>query len=326
MAIHDVAAAGPQDGADISESAISGAVYANNFSPVPSPTTATGLRTEQLRRRSLGVRPQARIAEDFLVATRYRRGSPAASLSMAHYYTDSGQLMLSLQGKAEVFGWERVGLPSGPRLKSNLGTVIAERRSCRKFTGDPVGLGYIATVLRAAAGVTSYARVSLHSGGETFIQLRATASGGGVYPVTLYFAANQVTGLPRAIYSYDASGDHLWRVGDAAELDRLLASFAAPEDIISLDRAAAVMLVVGEPWKCMRKYGDRGMRYVFLEAGGIAHAVHLAAVGLGIGGVECAGYYDDEANEALGFDGLFEAVLHAIILGHPGEETTTVGG
>jgi nitroreductase len=59
------------------------------------------------------------------------------------------------------------------------------------------------------------------------------------------------------------------------------------------------------------------MRHVFLEAGAIAEHVNLAAAALGIGSVDSSSFYDDEVHEALGIDGVFEALVHAQVLGVP---------
>jgi len=45
--------------------------------------------------------------------------------------------------------------------------------------------------------------------------------------------------------------------------------------------------------------------------------VNLAAAALGIGSVDSSSFYDDEVHEALGFDGVFEALVHAQVLGVP---------
>ena len=63
------------------------------------------------------------------------------------------------------------------------------------------------------------------------------------------------------------------------------------------------------------------MRYVFLEAGAMAEHISLAAVGIGIGDVHCGSFYDDEVHEAMGIDGLHEALIHSVFLGSPAPRT-----
>ena len=67
----------------------------------------------------------------------------------------------------------------------------------------------------------------------------------------------------------------------------------------------------------MRKYGDRGVRYMFIEAGAIAENIHLASGAIGIGSVDCASIHDDQMHSALGIDGESSLVVHAVVLGAP---------
>jgi hypothetical protein len=66
----------------------------------------------------------------------------------------------------------------------------------------------------------------------------------------------------------------------------------------------------------MRKYGDRGLRFVFIEAGAIAENIHLPTVAFVYGSVDCASVHEDEIHDALGIDGGDEALIHAIVLGY----------
>jgi SagB-type dehydrogenase family enzyme len=284
----------------------SAAVYSNSFRTLTRSLGATGLRTHAVRYDSLAHGEGARCAEEFLVNSRLRRRDVEFEASVASYYSDSTGTMLSLLGRESHSGTV-VALPAPEPMRMATGEAIRRRRSLREYTGDSMSLKHLATLLAAACGVTG-------SGGA--IALRSTASGGALYPVELYIAALRVDGLDRAIYGYSARRHELFRVG--ADLDRLLESIVAPDDVITLGEANLICLLAGRPWRSMRKYGPRGMRHVFLEAGAIAAHLHLACVALGFGSVDCSGVYDDEAHEALGIDGVYEALLHTVIVGVPG--------
>jgi SagB-type dehydrogenase family enzyme len=293
------------------------AMFANNFRPCDPWVDATGLRTHAARHRALGHSNDHRLADDFLVNSRLRRDDPEGNLSIESYFADPAVVMLSLQGREEQPGFRRIALPDGPRPRMELADAVVRRRSLRQYTGDPMGLPYLATVLRQAAGVTGHANATLLDGNARTFHFRAASSAGGLYPIDLHVAAIRVNGLERGRYRYDPLGDELWQTGPSADVERLLECFAAPEEMISVSQAAAIFLLVAEPWKAMRKYGDRGMRNVFIEAGSIAGHVNLSAVALGFGTVECAGVYDDEVHEVLGVDGLYQALVHTVIVGVP---------
>jgi SagB-type dehydrogenase family enzyme len=126
-----------------------------------------------------------------------------------------------------------------------------------------------------------------------------------------------VSSLGRGIYRYDPVRDALVGSGDESRAERVMAAFAIPEAILSLSRASLVVLLIGRPWRSMRKYGPRGMRFVFLEAGAIAENVHIAVQALGLGSCDCASLFDDEVHDALGVDGRYQALVHGIVIGSP---------
>jgi SagB-type dehydrogenase family enzyme len=158
----------------------------------------------------------------------------------------------------------------------------------------------------------------LLQGGDAELNFRTVPSGGGLYPIDMYVVVLNVVGLREGIYHYIPRSDSLSEIGDSAEVQAVLQGFAVSEEIISLSRACAIFLLIGQPWRSMRKYGNRGMRFMFMEAGAIAEHLNLAAVALGLGSVDCSSYYDDEVNEALGLDGVYQTIIHSLLVGSPG--------
>jgi SagB-type dehydrogenase family enzyme len=200
-----------------------------------------------------------------------------------------------------------------------LGEAIRRRRSHRHFTGDPMPLAHLGTVLRCAAGVSAMTSVDLVAGGQANLRFRTVASGGGLYPVDLYALCTGVRDLERGLYKYISTRDRIIRVADHEIVPKVLGCFAVPDDVIALSRATVVFLLVGRPWRSMRKYGARGMRFLFMEAGAISQNIHLATQALGFGSVDCASVYDDELHDVLAMDGTFQSLLHTVVVGYQGE-------
>ena len=67
--------------------------------------------------------------------------------------------------------------------------------------------------------------------------------------------------------------------------------------------------------RTLRKYGDRGLRYVYLDAGHVGHALQLAAAALGLGSCCIGALFDDEVNRLLGIDGVHESIVYAASVG-----------
>jgi SagB-type dehydrogenase family enzyme len=297
--------------AHLDATTVRGAVYVNAFRPLEPSFASTALRTHPLRYDALR-QAQTRIAEEFLVNSRLRRGDTEFEASVAAYFTEPGVGVPPLVGRDGRRGIARVDLPGSIPLRLGFDATVERRRSIRAYTGDPLTLAYLATILRTACGITG------RGGRAGELALRATPSGGGLYPVDVHVAALRVDSLSRATYVYDPLQDVLWQTGDGPTVDSLLASVAAPDEVVMTGSAAALVFLLARPWRVMRKYGPRGMRHVFLEAGAIAEHVNLAAAALGVGSVDSSSFYDDEVHEALGVDGVFEALVHAQVLGIPG--------
>ncbi|MFE1765204.1 SagB/ThcOx family dehydrogenase [Streptomyces angustmyceticus] len=274
-----------------------------------------GLQTNSMRFENLSSGAFPRIAEEFLMATRMRRWNRADLLSIGYYFSDVMAVVQSRQDRLPRNGSPRIPLSEGIEAPSGLAETILHRRSGRAFSGAPASFDEMTTVLRFAGSVTAEADIELSDGSQLATGFRAVPSAGGLYPVEIWLGALQVNGLQRGLYRYLPVEDALAPQSDADALTALLASFDPQDGGIDFEDAAAVLLLVGTPWRSMRKYGPRGMRLMFHEAGGIAQNMHLAATGLGLESVDFSGFYDDEAHEALQLDGVHRTLLHAVLLG-----------
>jgi SagB-type dehydrogenase family enzyme len=292
------------------------AIAANSFKTIAPGARSTGFRTAALSYRALDDSSTNRIGEEFLLNSRLQRTSRESDSSIESYFSDSAIVMLSTQGARVSDPSTAIALPQGVPLSLSFEKTVARRRSRRLYTGDPMPLNFLATVLRSAGGTSGHATVTLKQGRECRYNFRTVPSAGGLYPVDIYVAALNVVSLAPGVYRY-GSGRHDLVSIEGRDVAEVLAAFCAPETSISIKRAQAIVFLVGQPWKTMRKYGNRGMRFLFLEAGAIAQTLNLAVAALGLGSVDCASVYDDEIHEALAIDGLFRSLLHAVVIGYP---------
>lgn len=274
---------------------------------------ATGFRTAALQYEEREKLPNC--AETFLVNSFLKRNDPEIETSIASYLSDEGIKLISLSGREEVVATELIDLGVGASLDISLGHVLGKRRSSRDFTGDPLSFDSLVTLIRATAGVSAIADTTLSNGESVQFQLRTVPSGGGLYPVELYIAVLNTKKLKKGIYRYLPVLDKLTEFGQLTELNQLLQSFSGAVDLVKSSNASAVFLFIAKPWRSMRKYGHRGLRFVFQEVGGMAQNLHLVVAGLGLGSVDCASFYEDEAHRALKIDGVFQTLIHATLVG-----------
>ena len=281
---------------------------------------SSGFRANHARFRSAVFDNGPRIAETFLLNTRLQRHDRETSASVIHYFTDQAKALLALNGIEANASLEMLNLPPSIGLSLALSGCLKSRRSRRVFSGDPILFAALATLARAAAGVTGKltAKLRRESPPSVEIPFRSAPSPGGLYGLDLYVVAQRVHGVKPGLYLYQSRTDKLLLLQtqeDHQVVDRVLGATAYPDQTMTNSRAAAIFFLVARPWKLLRKYGDRGLRYLFIEAGEMTQNIHLACVALGFGSVESASFYDDEMNEALGLDGGTSTVAHMILVG-----------
>jgi len=179
-----------------------------------------------------------------------------------------------------------VALPE-PSFKGNISVeeALKERRSVRVYAEVPLALTDLGQVLWAAQGVTD-------ERGH-----RTAPSAGPLYPLEVYVVAGDVAGLEPGVYHY-RPGEHL--LIQTAGGDLRAALQAAAVDQAPVGSAPATVVIAAVPDRTTAKYGDRGMRYVFMEAGHAAENVYLQAEASNLGTVTIGAFDDGEVRDVLG--------------------------
>ncbi len=198
-----------------------------------------------------------------------------------------------------------LALPRPDLGGTQLADAVAARRSHRTFQASSLTLGGLATLLHAGYGVTGSVRGTPQA-------LRSAPSGGALYPLELYAICHRVDGLDLALYHYDPLRHGL-------ELVRPLAAPVGGELTPygeALAESAAVVAVTGVFWRSRFKYGARAYRFTLVEAGHVAQNLLLAAAALRLDAVPVGGFYDRAVDAALGVDGIYEASLYLVPVGH----------
>ncbi|MDI6727190.1 MAG: SagB/ThcOx family dehydrogenase [Smithellaceae bacterium] len=192
---------------------------------------------------------------------------------------------------------DKMNLPKPDFKGLTLEEALAKRRSVRNYSPKPLSLAELSQLLFAAQGIT------LRSDGYA---LRAAPSAGALYPYKIYLVAGNVAAMKQGIYHYSVE-DHaitLIREGDfRAELSRAALGQRAVRE------AAVNIILAAVPERIKVKYGERGNRYIFMEAGHISQNIYLQAASLGLGTVVIGAFNDDEANRVMQVDGRKEMVV-----------------
>ena len=203
--------------------------------------------------------------------------------SLLTVFFSSGSLPVANSAADNAQG--SIKLPE-PRYDSNTSVekALQERRSIRQYKNLSITLQDLSQLLWAAQGVSG-------SGGR-----RTSPSAGALYPLEVCVVAGNVTGLSVGIYSYDPHKHELSRILDndkRAELSKAALGQS------SIKNAAAILVISAVYERVTGKYGERGIRYVHMEAGHAAQNVFLQAVSLDLGTVVIGAFHDEEVRAVL---------------------------
>jgi len=197
-----------------------------------------------------------------------------------------------------------ISLPA-PRLKGemSLEEAILKRRSRRDFGDSPLTLREVSQILWAGQGITDAAG------------LRAAPSAGALYPLDLYLVVGKqgVEGLGEGVYHY-LPQSHSLEPTVQGDVRQTLARLSLEQMFVA--EAPLSLLITGEYERTTKKYGERGVRYVHMEAGHVAQNVYLQSEALGLGTVTMGAFQDEKISEALNLPPSYRP-LYLMPIGHP---------
>jgi SagB-type dehydrogenase family enzyme len=185
-------------------------------------------------------------------------------------------------------------LPQPLQTNRSIEECLAARRSIRSFASDTLTTEQIATLLWAAQGIT-----------DTTRGFRTAPSAGATYPLEAYLLTHQ------GIFLYHPTAHKITLVkkGDKrAEL--ALACWGQ----VWVGKAPASIVLCAVPERTSQRYGERAMRYIWMEAGHAAQNILLEAVALELGGVPIGAFSDDAVSKLLDLDKAKEETIPLYVL------------
>lgn len=186
-------------------------------------------------------------------------------------------------------------------VNTTLSCALHDRRCVRTYCrNEKTSLQVLSNWLGLSCGLVARP-------GEHDSLARTYPSGGGLYPLEVYVAVRRVQGLANGLYHYNVAGHCLEQLADHQIVEDI-ASNLTQQDAAS--SAHVVVIITAVFMRTQYKYGERGYRFVLLEAGHLMQNLCLLAPALGLGTVPLGGYYDDRLHDLLGVDGVDEAVVY----------------
>jgi SagB-type dehydrogenase family enzyme len=184
---------------------------------------------------------------------------------------------------------------------TSLEEALLARRSVRSFREEPITLQQLSQILWAGQGITD------PSGKRT------APSAGALYPLKLYIVVGNVEGLAAGVYEYEPETHTLVKTIDGDQRQSLAQAALGQTSV----QQGAIDIIITAIYEITTvKYGERGIRYVHMEAGHAAQNICLEVVALELVAVTVGAFDDADVQQVLELPD-DEVPLYIIPVGNP---------
>ena len=187
---------------------------------------------------------------------------------------------------------DKIPLPR-PLLKGHLSVEegIYDRISRRNFQDQGLNLAEAGQLLWSAGGLGTAGNVGMS---------RAAPSAGATYPLELYLVAGKVEVLEPGLYHYDYKA-HALTMLKRGDLRTGLARDCLGQGMLA--KAPLSIVLVAHYERTIRRYGERGYRYVHMEVGHVSQNIYLQAEALELATVAVGAFNDAAVKKSLAVEG-----------------------
>lgn len=196
------------------------------------------------------------------------------------------------------------GLPvtALPRELPRTDVPATEVLAGRMMPGSPLDAAQLGQVLFLGAGV---ARTARRDWGQMLF--RAAGSAGGRFPLEVYAVTRGVDGVPDGVHWYHPGEHALVQVGPPAQGE------------------VTTLVITGVPWRTGWRYGERGWRHIYWDAGTLCAQLAAAADEAGWRPRLRTLFPDAAVGQLVGADGVHEFPVALLSFGD-GRPALTASG
>ncbi|MBN1641598.1 MAG: SagB/ThcOx family dehydrogenase [Anaerolineae bacterium] len=180
-----------------------------------------------------------------------------------------------------------------PSSEISVRDAIRQRRSVRSYARAPLALVELSYLLWCTQGVKEVLTQP--------VTLRTVPSAGARHAFETYVLANRVTDIQPGLYRYGAIAHELVVHDTDPGIAEAVTAAAFGQRFVMT--SAATLIWTAIPYRMNWRYGERGYRYLHLDAGHVCQNLYLGAESIGCGVCAIAAYDDDHMNQLLGVDG-----------------------
>lgn len=239
------------------------------------------------------------IGHDFMMQTRYENMKPPdqanhiaqPALELAY---DKESNYIDLPMPEEI-----------PAITIDFMAMIELRTSVRDYQNIPLSLLELSYLLWCTQGVKQVL-------GDK-ATLRTVPSAGARHALETYLLIQNVEGIKPGLYRFLALEHKLIEVNLAENISEEIVKACLGQKFII--KSAVTFLWAAQVKRMTWRYGERGYRYLHLDAGHVCQNLYLAAQVVGCGVCAVAAFDDEYINTVVGLDGEEQFIIYAAVLG-----------
>lgn len=183
--------------------------------------------------------------------------------------------------------------------------IIEQRKSIRRYSNIPLTMDQLSYLLWCTQGVKE-----VFQGTAT---LRNVPSAGARHAFETYLLINNVDGITPGLYRFLILEHSLLSVSLDKDMADKITQACLNQTFIK--SSAVTFLWIAVPDRMNWRYGERGYRYLYLDAGHVCQNLYISAESIDCGTCAIAAYTDDELNFILGLDGKEQFVIYLATVG-----------
>jgi SagB-type dehydrogenase family enzyme len=190
----------------------------------------------------------------------------------------------------------RIALPTPDAIavqEIDLRSAIEVRQSMRRYAETPLTMDELSFLLWCTQGVRE-----VHDRYATF---RTVPSAGARHAFETFLLINQVESLEPGLYRFLALEHQLLQVNLDPEIAVGITQACHNQRFVL--NSAVTFVWVAIPYRMTWRYGQRGYRYLHLDAGHVCQNLYLGAEVISCGVCAIAAFSDELMSRLLGLDG-----------------------
>lgn len=239
------------------------------------------------------------IGKEFLEKTKYKNLTPSDQMQGVQ----QPPLELEYDKTKRI-----IDLPKPNEINDKalgLREAIDSRRSVRTYSDKPLNLEELSYLLWCVQGVKEVI--------QNHATLRTVPSAGARHAFEVYILVNNVENLENGLYRFLAVKHKLIEVKQDKNLADRISDACLDQSFIK--SSAVTIFWAAVSYRMKWRYGERGYRYLFLDAGHSCQNLYLVAGSIGCGVCGIAAFSDDELNSVLELDGEEQFVVYLATVG-----------